>query len=229
MGGAPPGQPAPAQAHAFVTDLERPELAPQDRRHFELVLRLRPGAPITVSDGEGRWRLVRLGRELLVDGPIEQVASPKPAITIACALVKGERPELVVQKLTELGVDTIVFFGADRSVVRWDPAKAAQNIERLERVAREASMQSRRVRLPAVLWSATFDAVAASPGAAIAESSGRPVTLDHPTVLVGPEGGWSPRESQSGLPCVVLGPHVLRAETAAIAAGALLVAVRMRR
>jgi 16S rRNA (uracil1498-N3)-methyltransferase len=221
--------PARAEAHAFVADLEHPELTAQDRHHLERVLRLRGGAPVTVSDGAGRWRLTRFGAALEPDGPIEQVDVPAPAITIACALVKGERPELVVQKLTELGVDTIVLFAAERSVVRWDGPRATAHLERLARVAREAAMQSRRVRLPGVVWSATFEAVAATPGAAMAERDGDAVSLEHPVVLVGPEGGWSPREVGAGLPSVSLGPNVLRTETAAMAAGALLVAARMRR
>jgi 16S rRNA (uracil1498-N3)-methyltransferase len=221
--------PARAEAHAFVDDLERPELGAPDRHHLERVLRLRAGASVTVSDGAGSWRLARFGSALEPDGPIELVEAPAPAITIACALVKGERPELVVQKLTELGVDTIVLFAAERSVVRWDDVRATAHVERLRRVAREASMQSRRVRLPGVVWSATFEAVAATPGATMAERDGGAVSLEHPLVLVGPEGGWSPREAGAGLTRVSLGPNVLRTETAAMAAGALLVAARMRR
>ncbi len=221
--------PAPAEAHAFVTDLERPELDPHDRHHLERVLRLRAGAVVTLSDGMGRWRVGRFGPQVEPDGPIEVVAESLPLITIAFALVKGDRPELVVQKLTELGVDRIVLFVAERSVVRWDDERAGHHLERLRRVAREASMQSRRVRLPGVVWSATFGVVAGTPGAALAERDGSPVDLTHSTVLVGPEGGWSPPELEQGLPRVVLGPHVLRAETAAITAGALLVGARMRR
>ena len=221
--------PASAEAHVFVTDLDQPELDPRDRHHLERVLRLRPGAIVTLSDGAGRWRVARFGLAVEPDGPIELVPAPEPLITIAFALVKAERPELAVQKLTELGVDRIVLYVADRSVVRWDDERAEHHMERLRRVAREASMQSRRVRLPGVVWSATFAAVAEAPGAALAERDGAPVDLMHTTVLVGPEGGWSPRELDQGLPRVVLGPHVLRAETAAITAGALLVAARMRR
>ncbi len=82
---------------------------------------------------------------------------PAPTITVAFALVKGERPELVVQKLTELGVDRIVPFLAERSVVRWEPDKAERNATRLRRVAVEAAMQCRRTWLPEVAALATFD------------------------------------------------------------------------
>jgi RsmE family RNA methyltransferase len=72
----------------------------------------------------------------------------------------------------------------------------------------------------------SFATVARRPDAALAESGGGPVGLDRPVVLVGPEGGWSPEEAACGRPTVGLAPNILRAETAAIAAGALLVAKR---
>ena len=69
---------------------------------------------------------------------------------------------------------------------------------------------------------------AAAEGVAAATLGGPPPSLRWPTVLIGPEGGWAPEELPSGLPVVGLGPHVLRTETAAIVAGALLVAARAR-
>jgi 16S rRNA (uracil1498-N3)-methyltransferase len=135
---------------------------------------------------------------------------------------KGERPELIVQKLTELGIDRIVPFTAARSVVRWDAERAARHIDRLRRVSREAAMQSHRMWLPIIDELRTFDEVAALPGAALAEAGGGPPTLGRPVVLIGPEGGWTGDEVGVGLPCVGLGRHVLRAETAAIAAAAAL-------
>ena len=133
---------------------------------------------------------------------------------------------MVVQKLTEVGVDRIVPFLADRSVVRWDGAKAVRHHQRLARIAREAAMQSRRTWWPEVAEITRFDLATALPGAVGAERDGAPPSLDHPTVLVGPEGGWS-HEERARLPGLVgLGPTVLRAETAAIAAGVVLAALR---
>lgn len=215
-----------ARANAFVADLEAPVLDDADRHHLERVLRLRPGEPITVSDGRGAWRACWFGAELEPVGPIEQDPRPAPLLTIAFALVKGDRPELVVQKLTELGVDEIVPFVAARSVARWDATKAARQAERLALVARAAAMQSRRTWLPLVAPLASFADVARRPGAAMAERGGAAPSLDHPVVLVGPEGGWSDEERALDLPTVGLGPNVLRAETAAIAAGVLLAARR---
>ena len=217
--------PAAGAAHAFVSDLDRPELAPDDRHHLERVLRLRPGEELTISDGAGGWRRCRFGLPLEPVGEVRREERMHPEITVAFALTKGERPEWAVQKLTELGVDRIAPFAAARSVVRWDDARAARHVERLRRVAREAAVQSRRAWLPVVDELTTF-AAAAAPPAALAERGGAPPSLAHPVVLVGPEGGWAPEELAVGLPTVGLGPQVLRAETAAVAAGALLCALR---
>lgn len=223
---ARPARPGGTAPHVIVDDVEVPLLSAADRHHLERVRRLRPGDDVSVTDGRGRWRWCRFGPELVVDGEIVADPAPAPLITVAFALVKGERPELVVQKLTELGVDRIVPFVAERSVVRWDADKLARHTERLGRVAQEASMQSRRTRVPEVARLASFAEVVAFPGAAGAEMGGGPPTLERPTLLIGPEGGWSPSERQA-LPALVgLGAGVLRAETAAITGAALLCALR---
>lgn len=228
---APPPRPLPyAAAHAFVADLATPALDIDDRHHLERVLRLEIGQAVTVGDGRGGWRLCSWGAGGCLDpaGPTEVEAAPDPAVTVAFALTKGERPEWVVQKLTELGVDRIVPFRARRSVVRWDDGKATAQAERWRRVARQASMQSRRARLPEVTAVAGFADVVAGdrPSAALASQGGGPPSLDRPVVLVGPEGGWDESELACGLPAVGLGPTVLRAETAAVAVGVILCGLR---
>jgi 16S rRNA (uracil1498-N3)-methyltransferase len=215
-----------AAAHAFVADLDAPVLADADRHHLERVLRLAPGAVVTVADGAGAWRAVRFGPTLEPEGAVEREPQPVPCLTIGFALVKGERPELIVQKLTEIGLDRVVPFVAEHSVVQWDVERAAKHVDRLRRVAREAAMQCRRAWLPVIDDLRTFAEIAEAPGVCAAERGGGPVTLECPTVLVGPEGGWSDAERLQGLPFVSLGPHVLRAETAAIVAGALLTTLR---
>ena len=214
----------------FVDDVEHPTLAPADRHHLERVRRVRTGDAVVVSDGAGRWREGTLGTAGIVEatGEVQVDPRPEPTITVAFALTKGERPELAVQKLTELGADVIVPFTAARSVVRWDAQRADGNVERLRRVAREAAMQCRRSWLPEVEGLGTFATVSALPDAVLADVGGKAPSLDHPTVLIGPEGGWSDEERAAGLPSVALGPHVLRAETAAMAASALLSALRAR-
>jgi 16S rRNA (uracil1498-N3)-methyltransferase len=224
--------PSTASAHVFVDDLGAPRLSADDHRHLARVLRLRPGTDVTACDGEGRWRACRLGDaaelELEVAGEVVADERPEPPITIAFAVVKGDRPELAVQKLTEVGVDRIVPFVAERSVVRWDPAKVERQSVRFADIARQASMQCRRTWLPRVAALSDFRAVAALPGAALAERTGVPPSLSVPTLLIGPEGGWGLAEKASGLPSVRIGAHTLRSETAAITAGALLVAIRSR-
>lgn len=213
--------------HVFVDDLSSLELADDDEHHLSRVLRLRDGEALTASDGRGSWRpCVWRSGGLAAAGEVVVDERPSPEVTVAFALTKGEKPELTVQKLTEVGVDRIVPFAAARSIVKWEPDKAARNVERLRRVAREAAMQSHRSFLPVVEDVATFSAAASLPGACLADAGGAPPSLATPTVLVGPEGGWSDEERAAGLPAVALGPHVLRAETAAIVAGALVVALR---
>jgi 16S rRNA (uracil1498-N3)-methyltransferase len=213
----------------FVDDLSAPDLDPDDRHHLERVLRVRPGDRIVVADGAGAWRPCRFGPggSVAPVGQVEVDAAPDPVLTVAFAVTKAERPEVVVQKLTELGVDRILPFVAERSVARWEGERARRHVERLRKIARQASMQCRRARLPLVGEVARFDAVASLPGAALADAGGPGPSLDHPVVLIGPEGGWSDAERGYGLPTVSLGQHVLRAETAAITTGALLGALRM--
>lgn len=220
--------PLTARAHVFVDDLAAPRLSTADHHHLARVLRLPPRAEVTVGDGAGRWRpaLLTDGADIVPTGEAVEDPPDTPAIAVAFALVKGDRPEWTVQKLTELGVDRIIPFAAERGVVRWDAAKVDRQATRLADIARQAAMQCRRTRLPRVDRLATFADVAALEGAAIADLDGDAPSLTHPTVLVGPEGGWSPDEAAVDLPRVRLGRYILRAETAAITAGGLLVALR---
>jgi 16S rRNA (uracil1498-N3)-methyltransferase len=218
-----------AAAHVFVADLDRPELADADRHHLERVLRLRPGEEVTASDGVGGLRVCRYlaGGELAPDGDPSHEERPVPAIAVGFALVKSEKPEWIVQKLTECGVDRIVPFVAERSVVQWDDAKAARNVARLREVSRAAAMQSRQRWLASVDDVRSFGAVLAAEGAALADAAGSPPSLSNPFVLVGPEGGWSDDERTAANGRFVrLGGSVLRSETAAIAAGVLLTGLR---
>jgi len=216
----------------FVDDLEHPVIGGDDWHHITRVARLRRGAALCVADGTGRWRQASLDREPTDLGPINVEPPPAVPITVGLAMPKGSRLDLAVQKLTELGVDRIVLLHTERSVVRWDQRQAASKRDRLVRVAREGAMQSRRVRLPHIegprsVAEAVAEAVANGGGqVAIAEPGGPAPSLNTPTVLVGPEGGWTPGELAMVSCRAGLATGVLRTETAAITAGVLLTAQR---
>ncbi len=144
-------RPCPAGPHVFVDDLD----PARGRRGRPPPPRARaPVAARRPADGVGRpWLLagVPVRPRTRAGGRGRPRRRRRAALTVGFALVKGERPELIVQKLTELGIDRIVPFVAERSVVRWDGDRAAGHVERLRRVAREAAMQSRRCWLPEVV------------------------------------------------------------------------------
>ena len=236
---------AAAAAQVFVDDPAAPALEADDRHHLVRVLRLRPGELVVASDGRGNWCPCRFrgrpggegsgpGELLEPEGPVVADPEPRPVLTVAFAPAKGDRPEWVVQKLSELGVDRMVPLLATRSVVRWEGGRAVRSVERLQRVAREAASQCRRVWLPEVApvrtlaelaaWAA--DPHGAGGGLSLAQLDGGPPTASSTVVAVGPEGGWAPTETDRGYRTVGLGPFVLRAETAAVAAGAILCALR---
>jgi len=165
-------------------------------------------------------------------GPVVVEPAPEHPVTVGLALTKGTRTEWAVQKLTELGVDRIVPLVTERTVVQvMGRQDALARGERLRRIAREAAAQSRNPRLPVIADPAMLSAVLATVGeagsrVAIAEPGGAPLEPGTATVLVGPEGGWTDAELASAPRMLGLGPTVLRAETAAVVAGALLTAVR---
>lgn len=213
-----------AAAHVFVDDLAAPVLRDDDAHHLARVLRLRAGERVTASDGQGRWRDCRFDATgLTVDGEIES-ESLSDGVTVLFALSKGDKPETAVQKLTELGVARIVPFVAERSVARWDDEKSQRNVERLRKVAREAAMQSRQVRLPRIEdLQPSLDAAATLVGdVTVAEPGGETVDASVSAIAVGPEGGFTAAELD-GRRLVSLPGGILRAETAAVVAGALLV------
>jgi len=162
-------------------------------------------------------------------GAIRHAARALPELEIGFSWAKAERTEWAVAKLVELGVDLLTPLVADRTVVRPDRDGARRREERLRKIVREAAMQSRRPRLARIGSTETLDDVIrrSSPSSvAIAEPGGGAMSLAAPVVLVGPEGGWSPRELALVGNKVSLGDGVLRVETAALAAGTLLTALR---
>lgn len=217
-------------AHVFVASLDAPFLEPGDEHHLVRVLRLRDGDAVSASDGQGRWRrCVMRGGTIEAAGEIADDGPARPC-TIAAAMPKGDRLDWMVQKLTEVGVQRIVLLEAAYGVVRWDAERAGRQLERLARIAREAAAQSRRTRLPVIDGPLPCSALLGEPGAAVADPDGRPLVSApvHGPLLIGPEGGWSPEEraaaATAGAETVSLGSTVLRVETAAVVAAAVVMA-----
>ena len=235
MGGSPAD--VPAIAHVYLERVDdRLTVGGDDGHHLERVRRVRSGEVVTGADGYGRWRVYEVvgvergAVDLRATSDLRHEAPLAPRLTVACALTKGERPELVVQKLTELGADTVLFVLASRSVVRWDDAREARAMERLHRIAREAGAQCRRARLPVIDGPVPVAELVGRPGLVVADREGIPPDeLALPAggewvVAVGPEGGFEPEELTQfrDAPRLALGAFVLRAETAAIAAASAL-------
>jgi 16S rRNA (uracil1498-N3)-methyltransferase len=230
----------PAAAHVFVAGLaDVLEVSGDDGHHLARVLRLRPGESVTAADGSGHWRpyaVASVSRgEVRLEASGNSKVEPQlsPALAVAFAITKGTKPELTVQKLTELGVERILPVIAQRSVARPEPDSGAHG--RWRRVVTEAACQCRRARLPELAAPAPLGELAGHPALVVAERGAPPPeALATPPggeilVVVGPEGGLEPAEVDALRPWarIGLGPHVLRAETAALAAAAALVAARM--
>ena len=216
-------------AHVFVDAIDAPVLDEVDAHHLLRVLRVKPSDAVTVSDGKGKWCSAVLNADASINATSEVFTTVAPSwhLTVAFSLVKGDRPEWTVQKLTEIGIDEIVVLAPTvRSVVRWDHDRSNKNIERLRRVAREAAMQSRRTWLPNVHGVTELSTIA---NLFIADPSGVCLDASHRAIAVGPEGGFAPQETEDCDGLVSLGDTVLRAETAAVSAAVLMSDYRRKR
>jgi 16S rRNA (uracil1498-N3)-methyltransferase len=214
-----------SSAHVFVESIEAPVLHDDDAHHLSRVLRLRDGESVTCSDGNGSWvPCVWNDAELEIAGDVIHVAPPTPPLTVAIAPVKGDRTDLVIEKVVEIGIDHIIILSpVERSVVRWAANKVPQVMDRYTRIVRAAAMQSRRVFLPTVSGPVSLANVTGQ-GVAFAEPGGSATPESVTTMVIGPEGGFSPAEVALAPTLVDLGPSILRAETAAIVGAARMVA-----
>jgi 16S rRNA (uracil1498-N3)-methyltransferase len=210
--------------------------------HIMRVLRLRPGAALTLFNGKGgefagRIEAARADAVTVLVGEASTTERESPlALTLAQGVSRGERMDLVVQKATELGVSRLQPLLTERSVVRLDARQAARKLAHWRGIALAACEQSGRNRPPQVseplelrefLQSQAHEGtrLLLSPGAALGIADVRP-PAGAVTVLIGPEGGLTGEEQEraaaAGFLGVRLGPRVLRTETAAIAALCLL-------
>lgn len=204
------------------------ELPPEVLDKVRKVLRLSSGDEIAILPGDGRVFHCRLeGRRahpLSIHRPDSEPALP---ITVAQALPKGDKIDEIVRAGTEIGVSSFVFFPSDRTVVRWDAAKTEDRLRRLRTIARESAEVSFRTRVPHISSLASLQEVLCQhPDAAVLseqEGLSRRLVPGTTDIVVGPEGGWAPREVEwIGDRGVTLGPRVLRVEHAAAAAAAVL-------
>lgn len=205
-----------------------------NHHHLARVLRLRTDDCVTLTDGLGRWVSAKVTSNFVAAGMVcatsEVHRVPEPEdVGVAFALTKNDKPETVVQKLTELGVRRIVPIRAFRSVVRWDDEKADRNRVRLDAVARGALAQCRGAWLPIIEPITDVMTLAQRVGVVRADRGGRAVAPTDRIVAIGPEGGWSAEERSVLRDVVGLPGSVLRAETAAIVAGGLLIREHVRR
>jgi len=237
-----------APAGALDVNAKTATLAGDEARHLRDVLRLTPGDEVFLFNGEGReyrCSVQDVGRDSSTLSVIEEVEAASNEstlkLTLAMALLKGEKFDLVVQKATELGVTRIIPVKTTRADIRLpDNAGIKKRVTRWQRIALESAKQSGRAVVPQVTEPAEFSELVSDTGLLDArrlmfsERDGEPLPESDdgrsPTAnmiaLVGSEGGWTDEEiataKESGWFIVTLGGRTLRAETAAITVSALL-------
>lgn len=240
-----------ADAFRVGSDLE---IVGEEARHALRVSRLRVGERTTIGNtrgalGAGEVVSAERDRFIVRLDEVRIVPAPERTVALVQALAKGDRDERAVEQATEFGVDRIVPWQAERSVSRWDGAggaeKSAKGVAKWRRVAREASKQSLRPRVPEVTEPITLDGLcrAAKGGATVLvlHPAGARALSEHlaasgpgPDVLlvIGPEGGLSEHEltrlSAAGAQILRLGETVLRTSSAGPAALAVLNVVLRR-
>ena len=223
-------------------------LSGAEGRHAAAARRLRPGERVDVGDGAGLVAECVViahtarGLELAVRARRE-VPRPEPLITVVQAIPKGDRGELAVEEMTEVGVDRIMPWAAARCVPVWRDERGARSLARWRVTAREAAKQSRRAWIPEVTEPASAAGVAQviakaacaivlEPGSAQGLGQLRPPEAGDLVLIVGPEGGITDEENAAfraaGAAPRSLGPTVLRTSTAGTVAAAVLLS-RSRR
>lgn len=211
---------------------------PADKaRQIKSVLRLRPGDEVALFNGDGNDYTARLigspgGGLVEIVGSRPARSSGPPELSLALALIKADKFDWVVQKATELGVVRFIPLESANAVVSLRVDRARQRLDRWRRIAIEAAEQSGRATIPVFEPVTTFDRLLEQESISDAvmlserETARRldqivAADLTRLTLLVGPEGGFSPGEvesfTQAAGRTVTLGPLILRSETAAIA------------
>lgn len=215
-------------------------------RHLRKVLRAEVGQKYEISDGQRLFlaEISDFGKQIVEFRTLEEIipAAPPARVRLYAALIKFDHFEWMIEKATELGVDRITPIAAFRSDTGLDRA-AVKRHERWLRIAAEAGQQSRRLAAPHLDPVAEFDEALKDPAEwrlFLEEQRTAPPLLDQlstarpasASLLIGPEGGWDDREraaaAHAGWRPASLGPMILRAETAATSALAILMAAAHR-
>lgn len=191
------------------------------------VLRLRSGDRFLLLDGRGEAATCRLeGRECVVEQRGGAAGEPRHRLTVWQALLRGDHLEPVIRHATEVGVAAFRLFVSARCVAR---EISERRLERLRAVAREAAEQSERGLVPEVAAPLPFAEAVASASVLLLERTDGPrlSELEAPaSVVIGPEGGFTPDElaaaARAGIALAGLGPRILRSETVAVAAAAVI-------
>ncbi len=209
-----------ALAQFRVVDPRRPELSGADDHHLRAVLRASSGEEVVVTDGRGAWALAAVAAAGL--HPLTDVLheAPPRERSLYLAPLKGDRSEWAIVKATELGVSTIVPLLSHRVVVKCRGEARTKLLARWRRLAHEASAQSRRTHYPTIADPLTPDQVPRD--VAVCDFGGDGSWAHVVGVAIGPEGGWEAAEWGGERRRLSLGPTVLRAETAAVAAATLM-------
>jgi 16S rRNA (uracil1498-N3)-methyltransferase len=203
-----------------------------EAKHAVTVARTRVGERLAIGNGRGlvaRGVVSSLDPFALTVDEIRLEPPADPQLWLVQALAKGDRDELAVQAATELGVSGVIPWAAERSVSRWEGAKLEKGRLRWEAIVREASKQSIRAWMPVVeplAATAQVSGLVLDPTATIALTEVPLPESGRISLVVGPEGGISPREldllEKQGSVRVRLGSEILRTSTAGPAAIAVL-------
>jgi 16S rRNA (uracil1498-N3)-methyltransferase len=234
-----------ARRRFFVDEIhhQQAQVTGDDAHHLTRVLRVEKGQRFEISDNSAAYLadVIEARKDRVLFQVLEKISDRPPAVhlTLLISLIKFDRLEWILEKATELGVCSFILIEADRSEKGLARA-AAKRATRWRRILLESSQQSRRDRLPELLEPAPLREALSREFSHryMLEEDGAPPILtqtprcpsqeDHAGLLLGPEGGWTDRERQwaleQGWSPVSLGPNILRSETAAIAAVAVLTA-----
>lgn len=231
-----------------LPDADELLLLGDEGRHAAKVKRLAVGEDVLVSDGRGALADCVVA-QVRPDGLVLHVKArrthpePRPRLVVVQALPKGDRGELAVEVMTELGVDEIVPWSAARAITQWRADRAGKGLAKWRRTAQEAAKQSRRARVPVVAeladTAAVVERVRAAAAAFVLHEDAEAALASHElpvegeiVVVVGPEGGVADDElarfTEAGAVAVRMGEPVLRTSTAGAAALAAL-SVRLGR